>query len=67
MDEHDQYIPPIEEPCLKREFTREIAEHETLISWNGDVHAEMFEAWWNTKGFKLFAKWTETHAEEFAR
>jgi hypothetical protein len=56
---------PVDEPELKREIEREVHEHETFLSWVNDKDAVMFEAWWNTKGFKEFAKWAEKHKGEF--
>lgn len=47
------------EPKIKTEFTHEVAEHEILLSFNGDSDAVFFYEWWNAKGWELFRKWVE--------
>lgn len=44
----------IDEPEQPRYIQHDIPEHQVLLSFNEDLHAEMFRDWWNEKGWKLF-------------
>lgn len=41
---------------MPREFTRSLAEHEILLSFNSDADAERFDSWWRTIGCQEFEK-----------
>lgn len=47
----------MEAPELRTEVTREIAEHEVFLAFNGDSDAVLFYEWWNLVGWKQFEKW----------
>lgn len=53
----------MDEPEIKSEFTREVHEHEILLSFNGDDDAVLFYEWWNAKGWELFRKWADKQNE----
>lgn len=42
---------------LPREINREIYEHEVLLSFRSDEHAEYFHYWWDDEGLKAFTRW----------
>jgi len=44
---------------VKSEFTREVYEHEVLLSFNGDDDAACFHEWWLAKGESLYLKFRE--------
>jgi len=47
-------------PCdFKEEITRDIYEHEVLISFQDDEGACAFNEWWYDGGYKAFFKWAE--------
>lgn len=54
----------MDEPTLRTEIEREIAEHEVFLSFVNDIDAELFHDWWNAKGFKLFEKWADHEKSE---
>lgn len=39
--------------------TESPAENEIWISFNDDIGAEAFDAWWHSVGYKTFVKWAE--------
>lgn len=44
-----------EAPSLSQEFSVSLAEHEVLLSFNDDEHAESFGYWWQQQGLNDFA------------
>lgn len=49
---------PIPAPELPSHYPDQaVAEHEVLLSFNGDHHALFFRLWWDKYGEKAFLKW----------
>lgn len=44
--------------------TQKFADHEILMSFNGDSHAEFFRVWWEKHGEKAFLKWANAQKKE---
>jgi len=44
---------------MPRQVTRDIHEHEILISFNDDADAVRFDKWWGDAGFELFGEWID--------
>jgi len=51
-----------EEYTFERQFTRDVHEHEILLSFNDDDGAVLFMDWWRQKGEKAFEAWQEGQA-----
>jgi hypothetical protein len=49
----------IDPPSIEQETTVRMAEHEIMLSFNGDDDAVAFYEWWNSKGLTAFLKWAE--------
>lgn len=47
----------MDEPTLRSEVERNIAEHEVFMSFVNDSDAELFREWWNGPGWELFRDW----------
>lgn len=56
MKESDVYI--------NTEITYRTAEHETLLSFRGDLDNELFQEWWCKTGLKEFIKWNNKVSKE---
>lgn len=50
----------IDEPELPESVRRDIHDHEVLLSFNADEHAELFREWWNETGWKQFKAWANS-------
>ena len=58
-------VRPIQEiVTLETETTLHVAEHERLLSFNGDDDAEWFDDWWYERGSKLFAAYVNKRSRE---
>lgn len=49
---------------IHKEFTREVYDHEILISFNSDEGAYSFSDWWCVAGQKLFEGWVNEKEKE---
>ena len=50
-----------------REFTRDVREHEILLSFLSDEGACAFETWWHKEGEKVFRKFVKAQPEDWLR
>lgn len=57
----------MDEPSLLTEVERSVHEHEVFLSFVNDRDAEQFIYWWNSRGFKMFAKWDDNEKKKDAR
>lgn len=50
---------------IRGEKTIHFAEHEVLLSFDGDIGAEAFYEWWETDGggYDEFCEYCRTHSE----
>lgn len=46
---------------LKQEINTRMAEHEILLSFNGDMDAAAFQDWWYAKGQELYEEYAENN------
>lgn len=51
---------------LPRQITRDIYEHEVLLSFRNDLGAYLFDEWWNSSGKVEFERWVRDNPEPFA-
>jgi len=50
---------------LPNTITRDIHDHEVLLTFNGDSQAEAFLDWWRDEGLQLFKNYTDKNEEEY--
>jgi hypothetical protein len=51
----------------KREFTKDVSDHECLLSFNSDWQSDAFHEWIEDEGMKLFAEWLKENRDENGR
>lgn len=54
---------PFTDVSMPRQVTYSVAEHEILLSFNGDDDAVAFADWWNSEGTFLFRAWHDKREE----
>lgn len=50
----------LDEPEPPESVRRDIHDHEVLLSFNADEHAELFREWWKETGWKQFKAWANS-------
>ena len=46
-------------------ITRDIHDHEVLLSFNDDSQAECFLDWWRDEGLDMFKSYADNNEEEY--
>jgi hypothetical protein len=46
-------------------ITRDLQDHEVLLSFNNDTQSEAFLDWWRDEGLHSFKKFTDDNEEEY--
>jgi hypothetical protein len=50
---------------IREHIMADIPEHEVLLSFNDDCHAEAFRDWWNTIGINEFSVWCIANKDNY--
>lgn len=53
------------EYSMPREVVYDLADHEVLLSFNGDDQAVDFQEWWESGGHDSFQTWLNDQEDKF--